>query len=61
MEDADSGSGISGKRANAKARDFSSQIESFVQRDDVPEEMKLGVREYFERIHEVEIEEPNSP
>ena len=61
VEDADSGTGISGKRSDAKARDFNRQMESFVQRDDVPEEMKLGVREYFERIHKVENEETPSP
>ena len=57
VEDAESGTGISGKRGTAKARDFNRQMESFVQRDDVPEEMKLGVREYFERIHKVEVDE----
>ena len=61
IEDADSGTGISGKRATAIARDFNRQMESFVQRDDVPEEMKLGVREYFERIHKVETDNTESP
>jgi hypothetical protein len=27
-------------------------MESLVRRDDIPEELKLGVREYFERVHE---------
>lgn len=61
IEDADSGTGISGKRTTAKARDFSRQMESFVQRDDIPEDMKLGVREYFERIHQVETESTQTP
>ena len=55
VEDTDSGTGISSRRAKAVKRSFAQQVEQFVQRDDVPEEMKLGVREYFERIHEVEV------
>lgn len=58
VEDAESGTGISGRRAAVQQRSFARQMESFVARDDVPEEMKVGVREYFERIHEVEID-PN--
>jgi hypothetical protein len=57
VEDAESGTGISGRRSAVKERTFSRQIESFVARDDVPEEMKVGVREYFERIHDVETKE----
>lgn len=54
VEDAESGTGISGRRNAVQQRSFARQMESFVARDDVPEEMKVGVREYFERIHEVE-------
>lgn len=54
VEDAESGTGISGRRSAVQERTFARQMESFVARDDVPEEMKQGVREYFERIHEVE-------
>ncbi|MGJ8723202.1 MAG: hypothetical protein ACSHYB_01490 [Roseibacillus sp.] len=57
VEDADSGAGISGRRNAVQERSFARQMESFVARDDVPEEMKLGVREYFERIHEVEADQ----
>ena len=55
VEDAESGTGISGRRSAVQERTFARQMESFVARDDVPEEMKIGVREYFERIHETEI------
>lgn len=54
VEDAESGTGISGRRTAVQERTFARQMESFVARDDVPEEMKIGVREYFERIHETE-------
>lgn len=54
VEDAESGTGISGRRSAVQERTFARQMESFVARDDVPEEMKVGVREYFERIHEAD-------
>ncbi len=54
VEQADSGMGISGKGATEKNRDFRKQTESLVHRDDVPEELKQGVREYFNRVHESE-------
>ena len=50
VEDAESGTGVSGRRGTAKEREFSRQVESFVQRDDVPEALKLGVRNYFENV-----------
>ncbi|MGC4013917.1 MAG: hypothetical protein QM755_05285 [Luteolibacter sp.] len=50
VEDADSGTGVSGRRGEAKQREFARQTESFVQRDDVPESLKLGVRNYFENL-----------
>ena len=56
VEDTDSGSGVSSRRGVAKVeRTFAQQVEQFVERDDVPEEMKRGVREYFERIHQAEV------
>ncbi len=54
VESADSGTGISGRTATDRQRDFQRQMESLVRRDDIPEELKLGVREYFERIHAIE-------
>ena len=53
VEEADSGTGISGRSGETKAREFRRQMESFVRRDDVPEDVKMGVKEYFERVHEV--------
>ncbi|BCU77364.1 hypothetical protein llg_20790 [Luteolibacter sp. LG18] len=50
VEEADSGTGVSGRRGEAKQREFARQTESFVQRDDVPESLKLGVRNYFENL-----------
>ena len=50
VEDAESGSGVSGRRGEARQREFARQVESFVQRDDVPESLKLGVRNYFENL-----------
>ncbi|MFC4992425.1 hypothetical protein [Rubritalea tangerina] len=54
IEEAESGSGVSGNYTTKKAQDFSRQMESFVERDDVPEELKSGVREYFKRIHDAD-------
>jgi len=53
VEDADSGTGISRRTGEAKKRTFQRQLESFVRRDDVPEDVKLGVKEYFEKVHQV--------
>ncbi len=50
VEEAESGTGVSGRRGDARQRDFARQTESFVQRDDIPESLKLGVRNYFENL-----------
>lgn len=52
VESAESGTGVSGRGQSARERDFRKQTESLVHRDDVPEELKQGIREYFERIHD---------
>lgn len=52
IEDAQSGSGVSQKRTTGNAQSMGRQLESFVQRDDVPEELKQGVKEYFKTIHQ---------
>lgn len=52
VESAESGTGIAGRAAVDRQREFRRQMESLVRRDDIPEELKLGVREYFERVHE---------
>ena len=54
VESADSGTGVAGRAAVDRQREFRRQMESLVRRDDIPEELKLGVREYFERVHEVD-------
>lgn len=50
VEDSESGTGVSSRRGTAKERDFARQVESFVQRNDVPESLKLGVRNYFQNL-----------
>jgi hypothetical protein len=36
---------------NVKTRSFKKQMESFVERDDIPNSMKRGVKKYFSIIH----------
>ncbi len=50
VEEAESGTGVSSRRGETKQREFARQVESFVQRDDIPESLKLGVRNYFENL-----------
>ncbi len=52
IEAADDGDGVSSRRTAAAQREFSAQLESFVQREDVPEDVKEGVKEYFKSIHQ---------
>ncbi|MEM8737105.1 MAG: hypothetical protein AAGG38_01325 [Planctomycetota bacterium] len=52
VEDAASGTGTSGRRASAPAAQHSRQLESFVDRPDVPEPLREGVKTYFESLHE---------
>ena len=54
IETADEGTGTSGLTAVSKRRTFQRQFESFVSREDVPEEVRVGVRRYFESIHQIE-------
>ncbi len=54
IEAADDGSGVSNRKAEAKERAFKKQFESFVQREDVPEDVKDGVKQYFESLHSAE-------
>ena len=51
-EDASEGGGISRLQADEVERSFAKQLEAFVQREDVPEDLKDGVREYFTTIHQ---------
>lgn len=57
VEAADDGTGTSHRKAEARQREFSRQFESFVQREDVPEDVKEGVKQYFNAVHE----EPAKP
>jgi hypothetical protein len=51
LEAAEDGSGVSTAQGKAVSRNFQRQIESFVEREDVPDDVKNGVRNYFEMIH----------
>jgi len=54
VETADDGTGTSGRVGVAKKRNFERQFESFVSREDVPAQVKSGVKNYFESIHQTE-------
>lgn len=56
IEAAESGSGVSTRRATVRQREFKHQFESFVGREDVPEAVRDGVKQYFQIIHEVDTE-----
>jgi hypothetical protein len=51
VESADEGSGVSTRKGTAREIAFKQQFESFVQREDVPEQVKEGVKQYFQIIH----------
>jgi hypothetical protein len=51
VEAADEGSGVSTRKATARQVTYQRQFESFVQREDVPEPVKEGVKQYFQIIH----------
>ncbi|MES2705580.1 MAG: hypothetical protein V4726_03155 [Verrucomicrobiota bacterium] len=61
IEAADDGTGVSHRRGEARDRAFRKQYESFVTREDVPEGMKQGVKQYFESIHESEPAAESAP
>jgi len=52
IETADEGSGVAARRAADRQHTFQRQLESFVAREDVPDEVKDGVKHYFEVIHQ---------
>ncbi len=54
IQEADSGTGVSGRRGQTVDREFQKQFESFVEREDIPEELKSGVKNYFLQIHQLE-------
>lgn len=51
-EAADSGDRTGSRRAGAKERAYQKQAESFVHREDVPAEVKEGVKNYFKTIQD---------
>ena len=56
LQAADDGDGTTRRKSSAKQRDFKRQFESFVDREDIPEDLKSGVKEYFTKIHQAETE-----
>ncbi len=52
IQSADSGTGVSSRTGEAVQRDFQRQFESFVEREDIPEDLKAGVKNYFLQIHQ---------
>lgn len=65
VESAEDGSGVSSRQTAERQRQFQRQFESFVEREDVPEQVKSGVKNYFQLIHQLEsepvAEENNAP
>jgi len=57
IESADSGSGKATRAAQVKEKVWQRQMESFIQREDVPAEVKEGVKEYFKGIQNVQNDE----
>lgn len=53
VEEAPDGDGVSTRRAVDRQRTFKRQFESFVAREDIPDEVKDGVKQYFQVIHQV--------
>jgi hypothetical protein len=51
IEPSDSGERAGTRRAEGKEREYRRQVESFVRREDVPAEVREGVKTYFEKIH----------
>lgn len=58
IESADSGTGRATRTATLQEKAFQRQVESFIQREDVPAEVKEGVKEYFKGIQQVGTETP---
>ncbi|MCC6493182.1 MAG: hypothetical protein IT424_09185 [Pirellulales bacterium] len=56
IESADDGSGVSHRRGEARQRQFQRQFESFVEREDVPAQVREGVKQYFQLIHQMDSE-----
>ena len=58
IEAADSGDRSGSRRAGARERTYQKQAESFVHREDVPAEVKEGVKNYFKTIQDKPDDKP---
>jgi hypothetical protein len=54
VETAEDGTGTSGRIAAGKKRSFQRQFEAFVSREDVPEQVRSGVKNYFQSINNID-------
>lgn len=61
IESADSGTGKATRAAQLKEKVWQRQMESFIQREDVPAEVKEGVKEYFKGIQQIGDEKMTKP
>ncbi len=60
IESADNGTGTKTIQVKAAEREWRRQMESFIQREDVPSEVKEGVKEYFKGIQQVGEDTPEA-
>lgn len=60
IESANDGTGTSNLSREARNREFKRQFESFVGREDVPEDLKAGVKNYFTNIHQSDSDDDSS-
>lgn len=54
IEDAASGTGVSRVQGKATKVEFKAQAESFMNREDIPDDLKGGVKNYFNSIHNID-------
>lgn len=54
VEEAASGTGVSRVQGKAAKVDFKAQAESFMNREDIPDDLKGGVKNYFNSIHNID-------
>ena len=53
-EEANSGTGSTSGGVAKRKLQYRKQAEAYIQRQDVPSEVKQGVKHYFENIHQLE-------
>ena len=54
VEEAESGTGVSRIKGKTNKKDFKNQTESFMNREDIPDDLKGGVKNYFNSIHNID-------